>query len=192
VNDVFQALSTVETLLSELGLAHSVIGGLAVIRWGRPRATQDVDVSAFVELGSEMAVCNSILNGLLPRIDDPVRFAVVNRVLLARTQNGVPVDIGLAAFPFEEDMINRSTPFQFAAGVIAPTISAEDLIVMKCIAGRGQDWADIESVVVRQSPLLDWDLVNMTISGLMELLPESDAIGRLAELRRKLSLEGYE
>ena len=191
-NEIFQALKEVDSLLNDLSLEHCVIGGLAVVRWGRARSTQDVDFSVFVELGEERDVCEAMLTSMSPRIDDAVRFALVNRVLLAVADNGVSVDVGLAAFPFEQDIISRSTPFAFTPDVSAPTASAEDLIVMKCIANRGQDWSDVESIIVRQSNRLDWELVTGCLKNIADLLPEADILDELAQMRQKLRPEGYE
>jgi len=192
VNEIFRAAREVDEVLASLNLHYCLIGGLAVIRWGRPRGTQDVDVSVFVELGAEREICEALVERLRPRIDDPVPFAVANRILLVETENGVAVDIALAAFAFEESMIGRATPFAFSPDVVIPTASAEDLIVLKALAGRGHDWDDVESMIVRQSGRLDWTLIIEQIEGLSELLSESDAIRKLEELRDRLREEGYE
>src|SRR5690606_38185714 len=115
-----------------------------------------------------------------------VRFAVTNRVLLAENDAGVPIDIGLAGFPFEEAIISRATGFEFDEAVVVPTACAEDLIVLKAIAGRGHDWADIEGIIVRQSDRLDWELITPQLSALAELLPEADLLPRLGQMRDEL------
>lgn len=189
MNELFKAARDVDMLISRLQLPHCVIGGLAVNRWGRPRATQDVDFSVLVDFGQEREISEAVLAELQPRIDDAVQFAVVNRVLLAETDSGVPVDIGLAGYPFEEGIISRATDFEFDEGVVVPTVSAEDLIVLKAIAGRGHDWSDIESIIVRQSDRLDWELITVQLSGLVDLLPEADPLTRLAQTRSELAAE---
>lgn len=190
MNELFKAARDVDALIARLHLPHCLIGGLAVNRWGRARATQDVDFTVFVEFGHEREVSEAMLAELRPRIDDAVRFAVANRVLLAETASGVPVDIGLAGFPFEEEMIERATEFEFDQGVVIPTISAEDLIVLKAIAGRGHDWDDIKSVIIRQSDRLDWELILRQLSSLADLLPKADPLSRLSQLRSELEEDG--
>ncbi|MFV1991669.1 MAG: nucleotidyltransferase, partial [Acidimicrobiales bacterium] len=134
-------------------------------------------------------VCQAVLQELDPRIESPVDFAVINRVLLARTASGVPVDIGLAGFPFEAELIGRATPFEFDENVVIPTISAEDLIVLKAVANRGHDWDDIESIIVRQADRLDWSLVLDLLSSLADLIPEHDPLARLKAMRDWLHQE---
>lgn len=187
MNELFRAARDVDALIARLQLPHCVIGGLAVTRWGRARATQDVDFSVFVDLGQERDICEQMLAELRPRIDDAVRFAVTNRVLLAETAAGVPIDIGLAAFPFEEEIISRATDFEFDKDVVIATVSAEDLIVLKAIAGRGHDWGDIESIIVRQADRLDWELITGQLASLADLLPEVDLMSRLNRMRDDLN-----
>jgi hypothetical protein len=189
VNELFKAARDVDALISRLQLPHCIIGGLAVNRWGRPRATQDVDFAVLVDFGREREVGEAILADLRPRISDALQFAVVNRVLLAETDSGVPIDIGLAGFPFEEAIISRATGFEFDEGVVVPTVSAEDLIVLKAIAGRGHDWSDIEGIIVRQSDRLDWEMISDQLSALADLLPEADPLARLGQMRSELAAE---
>jgi hypothetical protein len=53
--------------------------------------------------------------GYLGRIRDAQEFARRNRVVLLQSPAGVPIDIALAALPFEEAMVERSTMFEFEA-----------------------------------------------------------------------------
>ena len=63
--------------------------------------------------------------------------------MLIKASNGVDIDISLAAFPFEEEVIRRASPFAFAKDCHLVTCSAEDLLIYKVFAGRDRDWADV-------------------------------------------------
>lgn len=58
------------------------------------------------------------------------------RVVPARASNGVPVDLALGGFPFEERAVERATDFTVTDDVRLRTCSAEDLVVFKAFAGR--------------------------------------------------------
>ena len=90
------------------GARFCFIGGIALQKWGEPRFTRDIDVSLFAGFGGERAVIQRELNYLDPRIDNASDFALLNRVLLVRDASGCPIDIALAAMPFELEMIERS------------------------------------------------------------------------------------
>ena len=59
-------------------------------------------------------------------------------MLLIRSSNRVDIGVALAGLPFEERMIARSTVFPFAPGVLRKTCFAEDLVVLKVLAGRSK------------------------------------------------------
>lgn len=52
--------------------------------------------------------------------------------------------------------MQRASYFAYPPGIPLRTCSAEDLIVLKAFAGRGQDWVDVERIIVRQTGKLDW------------------------------------
>jgi hypothetical protein len=142
-----------------IGEPACLIGGLAVQRWGQPRATQDVDLTVLAPIGSEARLVDQILVRLAPRTASARQFALDRRVLLVTASNGVKVDMSLAALPFEHEVLDRATPWKHVSGVSLDTCSAEDLIIYKLIAARPQDLVDVTSIVRRQGNRLDVERV---------------------------------
>ena len=48
---LMEAAREVQSILVELGIEAVIIGGLAIIRWGEPRLTRDVDFTALCPVG---------------------------------------------------------------------------------------------------------------------------------------------
>jgi hypothetical protein len=161
-----------------------IIGGLAVVRWGEPRATQDVDVSLLTGLGAEEQYVDLLLEAFGVRIEDARKFALDHRVVLARASNGVSLDIALAGFPYEEQLIARASAFEFAPGATLTTASAEDLVVLKAFAARDRDWVDIDGIVTRQSNRLDWHYIMTMLGPLCELKGTPETVDRLQRIRQ--------
>jgi len=184
---VIEAAAEIHRFLKKKRWRFCLIGGLVVTRWGEPRTTHDVDLSLLVELGNELRHIEALLEEFEPRLPDAALFAIHNRVLLLHASNGTPIDIGLAAFPNEERIISRATRFKFAEGVTLTTISAEDLIVMKSIAGRPEDWIDVRGVIVVQGNKLDWPYVVASLEELAELAPIAEVVERLEQLREEVN-----
>ena len=178
MNKILAAASTLQNFLSEKGWEFCFIGGVAVLRWGRPRMTQDVDVSLFCEFGNEREIIGEILDRFSARVQDPAAFAEQSRVVLVESDDGVAYDIVLAQFKFEKEIIDRATFFEYPDNVRLKTASAEDLIVMKCFAGRDRDWNDVEGLVTINRNA-DFDLVFRKLESLSELKPDSDPLKRL-------------
>ena len=155
MNGLFQAALEVQGFMQRQQWRFCIIGGLAVLRWGEPRLTQDVDLSVFAGFGSEEPFIAALLEAFPARIPDAARFALHNRVLLLKTSLGVAADISLAGLPFEERVMERASDFAFTPDCVLHTCSAEDLIVYKAFAARPKDWLDVEGVVARQRVGLD-------------------------------------
>jgi hypothetical protein len=160
-----------------------VIGGLAVIRWGEPRLTMDVDLMLLTGFGNEMRYAGPLLEKFEARVNEALKFALRRRVLLLRASNKKDVDISFGALPFEESIIKRATPFEFAPGVRLITCSAEDLFILKVFAGRGQDWQDAQSVAIRQK--LDKRYIMKHLKPLFEVKETPELL-----LRARKLLEG--
>lgn len=145
------------------------IGGLAVLRWGEPRLTRDADLTVITGYGSEEPYVTALLEHFPGRFPDTADFAMANRVVLLRSDDGVPIDVALGALPFEERAVDRATDFTYSPGWSLRTCSAEDLVVLKAFAGRPQDWLDIEGIVTRRGGGLDTSLVWEEAVPLLEL-----------------------
>lgn len=186
MNGLFEAALEIQRFMHERDWRFCIIGGLALARWGEPRATQDVDITLLTGFGDEESYIRPLLANFASRCSEPETFAIQNRVLLLRSSNGTGIDIALGGFPFEEQTVARATPFEVRPGVSLMTCSAEDLVVLKAFAGRAQDWLDIENVVVRQSGCLDWTYIDEQLVPLAELKAEPEILDQLKALREKI------
>jgi hypothetical protein len=150
-----RAAAEILAFLDTKGRSACVIGGVAVSRWGEPRATQDVDITVLADFGDEPVLLAELLSRYPSRVPDPESFASANRVALLVLSGGVNADVTFAAFPFEREVIDRSTIWQLPDGPGIRTCSAEDLIIYKLVAGRPLDLHDIARIVQRQRNALD-------------------------------------
>lgn len=186
MNGLFDAALEIQRFLEERRWNFTIIGGLAVLRWGQPQATQDVDVSLLTGFGGEQAYIGPILGHFAARISDAAQFALENRALLVKASNGVAIDIVLAGIPFEEELMARSSYHDFLPGVSLRTCSAEDLVILKAFAGRDKDWASIRGILSRQSGSIDWGYVEKHLTPLLEIKGEPEIMERLFTIRREL------
>lgn len=181
MNPLFGAAIEVERFCVGQGWEFCFIGALAVIRWGEPRLTRDVDLTILTGFGGEERYIDALLDRFRARREDGRQFAIQYRVVLLETDT-VPVDVALGAMPFEERAVRRATPWRLADGASIRTCSAEDLVVFKTFAGRDQDWLDVEGVVRRQGPSLDAGLILEEIGPLLDLKGTLEDLERLQRL----------
>jgi hypothetical protein len=182
MNSLFQAGLEFQRFLKERNWSFCFIGGLAVIRWGEIRMTQDIDLSVLTGLGQEKKYIEKLVGAFESRISDAVDFALRNRVLLLSASNGVAVDISLAGLPFEKKMIERATPFLFSPDCSLVTCSAEDLIVLKAFADRAKDWMDVEGIVERKGHDLDVGYIVENLGLLCELKEAPEIVEKFKSL----------
>jgi hypothetical protein len=186
IKPVFEAARELQDFLRKSRSEFCFIGGLAVQRWGQPRLTVDVDLTLLCPLGSEAQTVDRVLAKFPGRLPDARKFALANRVILVKTAAGIPVDIALGAMEFERRCVERASEFDFGPGLRLRTCSAEDLIVLKAFAGRGQDWVDIEYVIVRQRKRLDWQQIESELQPLLDLSGAVENLETLRKLRAKV------
>jgi hypothetical protein len=185
--DLVEEAKKMQSFCVERGWKFCFIGGLALQIWGEPRVTEDVDLTLLTGFGNEEIYIKTLLEVYAGRLSDTAQFALRNRVLLLQSENGVEFDISLGAFPFEESAVERSTFQEYLPDVFLRICSAEDLIVLKAFADRGRDWADIESVIIRQSEL-NWRYINEQLTPLVELKYAPEIIVKLEKLRQSLKI----
>lgn len=186
MSDVLAAAVELQQFLQRQQQRFCIIGGVALARWGEPRATADVDIALLTGFGDEANVADLLLGQFKPRIDNAREFALQNRVLLLQASNGVGIDASLAALPYEERLIERASPFNFGKGIVLITAGAEDLIVLKTIAGRRKDLADLEGILIRQRHL-NWDLIMSELQPMCDLYEAPEKVEQLLQLRAELS-----
>jgi hypothetical protein len=187
INDLVLAAERLQSRWDQTGRKFCFIGGLAVQRWGEPRLTNDIDATVWTEYGNEQPVIDELLKELFPRIEDASGFAKLYRVLLVQESQGVDVDISLAAFPFELDVIQRSSLQKFSNGVLLRVCDPSDLVILKSFANRPRDWQDIRGVLIRSGRLLDWPRIEQELLMLAELKEEPEIVDQLSKLRHSLN-----
>ena len=149
------ALAAISGALGALGVRGMIIGGIAASLLGRARTTLAVDVLIWLDERAWPAFVRGLhAHAVEPRIEGALEFARRSRVLLLRhAPTGVPIDISLGALPFEKEAIDRAVATKVGRFEI-PLVTAEDLVILKAVAHRPRDLADIEGILAMH-PSLD-------------------------------------
>ncbi len=134
--------------------------------------------------GDEEDIIDWLLAHIDKRLVDAKEYALKNRVLLLR-HGIIDMDISLGAIDFEYRAVARATRYLYAPNIALTTCSAEDLIVYKAFASRGQDWVDVESIVRRQGTRLDWTIIEAELNPLVMLKEQPEILDQLFAIRKK-------
>lgn len=183
--DFTSFLGRLSRALGDRDVRFMLIGGQAVLLHGRPRLTEDVDVT--LAMGPEglptiLEAADSL--GLEPLPDDVEAFVQETFVLpAADPETALRVDFIFSTTPYERQAIDRAETVDME-GVEVPFATAEDLLLHKLFAGRARDLEDAESVVRRKGADLDWDYLERWAREFAAIPGREDLPERVDALRR--------
>ena len=159
-NDAYliAVLTAVIRVLHEQRADFALAGGLAYSALVTPRATVDIDVLIFIPTRPPTKLFESfrlVLPVFRPH-DQPMVFrrATIWRAIGGEPGREVVLDFILAETEFHRSALARKRTVTFA-GMALPIVAIEDLVLLKALAGRAQDRADIEGVLAGAGIRLD-------------------------------------
>lgn len=146
-------------LFERLGVPYAVMGGLAVRLHALPRPTFDVDFMAAIPRDGLLALFDSAegLGFAVPEaqrsgwVDDVHGLPVVKFQWLLEDRT-IDVDVFIAECDFQREILKRRQRHS-GAGWEGWFVTAEDLILLKLLADRPKDRADIADILVIQGKL---------------------------------------
>ena len=126
--------------LDKAKIPYMIIGGQAVLLYGTPRLTRDIDITLGIDTDKFLLikrVCKQLGLRILPK--NPESFARETKVLPAEeTKLRIRVDFIFSFTPYEEQAIKR-TKKVLMNGYSVKFASCEDVIIHKMFAGRSID-----------------------------------------------------
>lgn len=153
----------IETLLKGLAqslsrhkIPYMIIGGQAVLLYGSPRLTRDIDITLGVDTEAYeniSQICRELHLRKLPR--KPKEFALETKVLPTEDPNSkFRVDFIFSNTPYERKAIQRAKRVSLK-GTQVCFASLEDLVIHKLFAGRAVDLEDVKTVLIRNKKKAD-------------------------------------
>lgn len=171
------------SMLAARGMPAAVIGGLAVSLRGQPRMTVDVDIVAIADVDQALALArdsaDTPFTPLFPGVEEVVSRSCI--LPLRHRTTGIRVDLAIGLSGFERQAVARATPV-LVGGIAVPVVAAIDLLVMKALAGRPQDEADLRTIITAQGDSLDWDAC-LRLARELGAAVDVDIVGRLSAAR---------
>ena len=182
VNERFDdAIVRVANLLESHELAFALIGGLASSIRGRLRVTADIDIVVDCEVSAAVSLLKQLdEKSFRPFVDDAeISIRQFYILPIEDVASGTPIDLAIGASGFEKLVVQRaSTP----AGYSIPVATAEDLLLMKLMAGRTQDVSDVKGIVELRKDTIDWDYC-IEIAGQLQEAFDFDLVEAIQNLK---------
>lgn len=145
-----EILSRIARELDSGGLPYMVIGGQAVLRYGEPRLTRDIDITLGVGIEGIPRVEKAITNlNLRMLVKDPDAFVRKTLVLPAQDESSsIRIDFVFSFSEYEKQAIARAAGVEMR-GVTVRFATLEDVVVHKVVAARPRDLDDVKSIVLK-------------------------------------------
>jgi hypothetical protein len=143
-------ISRIAQELEHAGLPYMIIGGQAVLFYGTPRLTKDIDITLGVDTGSLDLVVQTV-NAIGIEIIPEDFGAFVEKTYVLPTmdkESGIRIDFIFSFTPYERQAIARATPFLLESTKVM-FASVEDVIIHKIFAGRPRDMEDVRSILIK-------------------------------------------
>jgi hypothetical protein len=142
---------------------YALAGGWAYSALVEPRATTDIDLLIMLPDASEETIgrlFSPLFDSVVPH-SRPMRFQHLSiwRVVVIQHEQDIVVDLLMADSDFLRGALGRKQRIDFQ-GQTVPILTIEDLVLLKTLAGRLQDLADLEKIKQRQAELqVDWNYI---------------------------------
>lgn len=136
-----------------------IIGGQAVLLYGEPRLTKDIDITLGVGVDELARVLRLVAQLKLKVLVDAVEDFVTKTMVLPALdeKSGIRTDFVFSFSPYERQAIERAQGIKFGKDTVK-FASLEDVIIHKVIAGRARDIEDIKSILLK-NPEYDPDYI---------------------------------
>lgn len=171
--------------LESRNLQYALIGGLAASIRGRVRATEDIDLIVRCSLEAALELVRSLSQSsfqpLLENYEEVARSALVVPIL--NLENQIQLDLAVGLSGFEQEIVERADPIAIGHHEVF-VATAEDLLVLKILAGRPQDLLDVQGIVEVQAEQLDWQYCIATAERLEEAVGRG-LVQQIQQLRSK-------
>ncbi|MCX5782374.1 MAG: nucleotidyl transferase AbiEii/AbiGii toxin family protein [Elusimicrobia bacterium] len=176
-----QLLNSLARELDKKKVPYMIIGGQAVLLYGNPRLTRDIDITLGIDSEEHSKILDIITKlKLRVLVKDEESFVSKTRVLPCEdTEIHIRVDFIFSFTPYESQAIKRAIRVKIDKYNVR-FASKEDVIVHKMFAGRPIDAEDVKGILIRYSATIDFDYI-------IKWLKEFETISKGENLVRKFN-----
>lgn len=165
--------------LENMNIPYMLIGGQAVLLYGEPRLTRDIDITLGADidkLKNIISLANDLALKILP--ENVEKFVRQTLVLPAiHEETGIRIDFIFSFSPYEKQAIDRARKIRLLDQDVH-FAAPEDVIIHKIVAGRPRDLEDVRGILLR-NPDIDIDYIRLWLNEFSEALGDDEIVKRL-------------
>lgn len=173
--------------LDKREVPYMIIGGQAVLLYGTPRLTRDIDITLGVD-SNEFALMREICRRLKLKIlpENPEEFVNETKVLPAEdTKSNMRVDFIFSFTPYERQAIKRARKILLADYPVK-FASCEDTVIHKMFAARAVDIEDVKNILIKNRAKMDLGYIRRWLSAFNKVSGQKGVRKRFEALLKKV------
>ncbi len=171
-----KVLEKLAIIFSKNHIPYMIIGGQAVLLYGEPRLTRDIDITlglSIDKLPEILDIASKLKLAVLP--ENPSDFVKKTWVLPVQdAKTKIRIDFIFSFTPFEKQAIARAKNVKIGRGTVKYA-SAEDVIIHKIFAGRARDIDDVKSILLK-NPDLDINYIEKWLNEFAKVSEEKNLL----------------
>jgi len=179
-----EILAKLARALDKNNIPYMIIGGQAVLLYGEPRLTRDIDVTLGVDVNALpelIEICKKL--SLTPLPLDIAGFVEQTMVFPVKDDStGIRIDFIFSFTSYEKKAIKRAREIPIKKTIVK-FASPEDVIIHKIFAGRARDLDDVKSILLK-NPSVDLPYIRKWLSEFDTSLSEKDLLKKFEETRK--------
>ena len=147
-------LSKIGASLKKHNIPYMIIGGQAVLLYGEPRLTRDIDITLGVNTEYVDELLKVIRELSLKPIPENIKLFIQQTMVLPALEEitGIRVDFIFSFTTYEIEAIKRARKITIMGQEVC-FASPEDVIIHKIFAGRPRDIEDVRSIILKNSDM---------------------------------------
>lgn len=145
-----EIISRIASALKARHIPYMIIGGQAVLLYGEPRFTRDIDITLGVDIDYLEEILSIVNKLLLKPLPKDIRTFVGQTMVLPVLDetSGIRIDFIFSFTPYEAKAIKKARKILLMGNEVC-FASPEDVIIHKIFAGRPRDLEDVRTILLK-------------------------------------------
>jgi len=183
-SELITRVAYAQFLLRNAGIESMVIGGLAILAFGRPRFTQDAGLKVLLSRDEAPRLIAALPKEYKYLAASPEETLRQLGFVFVQDPSGVRIDLLLAETGFDAQAMTSAREVEVLPGIIMTTCSPEDLIIYKMISTRARDHDDVPGIIRRQRNTLDHKYIIDWLRQFEQALDDSTLVQFYQQMRQ--------
>jgi len=177
-----EIIKNIAVALNRKKISYMITGGQAVLLYGEPRLTRDIDITLGIGIDRIKEILGVLdETGLKVLVKDINKFVNETMVLPAiEEKTKIRVDFIFSFTLYEKQAINKARRIRLD-DIEVSFASPEDIIIHKIFSGRPRDIEDIKSILLKNKNI-NKKYINKWLKEFQKTFPEKNFIKRFEKI----------